>query len=310
MSVNWVKNQPVGVFLACAIAAAALCVPGAARAQVVVIANGSPITELDIAQRTKLIATSTRKAPTRQEVINELIDDRLKIAKAKYYGLDVGDREVDSAFETMAQRQRMNSAQFSQVLERSGISPAALKARLKAQIIWNQLVRGRFGSTLQVGDADVASALRASNEKDTVAGYIYTLYPVIVIIPNGSSPGVADAKRREAENLRGRFTSCDAGVKLARGLRDVAVREPVTRNSADLPEQTRDMLAKLEIGRLSSPEPTPQGWQMFALCAKKESQADSTAKKEMRDKLFNERYDTEAKKFLDDIRKSAMIEYK
>lgn len=307
------KPRPNRTWMAAALAAAAfaaLLAPGAARAQVVVVANGSPITELDIAQRSKLIATSTRKTPSRQEVINELIDDRLKIAKAKYYGLDVGDKEVDAAFENMAQRQRMTPAQFGQVLERSGISPAALKARLKAQIVWSQLVRGRFGSTLQIGDADVANALRTSNQQESVTGYVYTLYPITVIIPSGASPGVADAKRREAENLRGRFTSCDSGIRMARGLRDVAVREPVTRNSSDLPEQLREMLARIEIGRLSTPEPTPQGWQMFALCGKRESAADSPAKKEMRDKLYNERYEAESKKFLEDIRKSAMIEYK
>ena len=301
---TWIAGVLAGAALAVLLASAP------ARAQVVVVANGSPITELDIAQRSKLIATSTRKTPTRQEVINELIDDRLKIAKAKYYGLDVGDKEVDAAYENMAQRQRLSTAQFGQMLERSGISPAALKARLKAQIVWSQLVRGRFGSSLQVGDADVANALRTSNQQESVTGYVYTLYPITVIIPAGSSPGIADAKRREAENLRGRFTSCDSGIRLARGLRDVAVREPVTRNSSDLPEQLRDMLARIEIGRLSAPEPTPQGWQMFALCGKRESFADSPAKKEMREKLYNERYEAESKKFLEDIRKSAMIEYK
>ena len=55
--------------------AAAVAVPTAAFAQVVVIANGSPITAYDIEQRTKLIAISTHKAPTREEVIQELIDD-------------------------------------------------------------------------------------------------------------------------------------------------------------------------------------------------------------------------------------------
>ncbi|WP_210209588.1 peptidylprolyl isomerase [Undibacter mobilis] len=307
------KPQPNRVWIAGALVAAAFAVlvaPAPARAQVVVIANGSPITELDISQRSKLIATSTRKTPTRQEVINELIDDRLKIAKAKYYGLDVGDKEVDNAFENMAQRQRMTPAQFGQMLERSGISPAALKARLKAQIVWTQMVRGRFGSSLQVGDADVANAMRAANTPENVTGYVYTLYPITVIIPNGSAPGIADAKRREAENLRSRFNSCDSGIRLARGLRDVAVREPVTRSSSDLPDQLRDVLARLEIGRLSTPEATPQGWQMFALCGKRENQTDSPAKKEIREKLFNERYEAESKKFLEDIRKSAMIEYK
>ena len=66
----------------------------------------------------------------------------------------------------------------------------------------------------------------------------------------------------------------------------------------------------MEVGHLTPPEATPQGLQMFALCGKKQSTADSPAKREMRDKLYNERYEAESKKFLEDIRRSAMIEYK
>ena len=45
----------------------------AARAQqVVVIVNGEPITALDIEQRSKLTHLSTHKAPSRQEVLEEL----------------------------------------------------------------------------------------------------------------------------------------------------------------------------------------------------------------------------------------------
>lgn len=310
MSGMRVKRRSMGLLLACIVIAAASAVPVAARAQVAVIANGSPITELDIRQRSKLIATSTRKTPTRQQVINELIDDRLKIAKARTYGLEVSDTEVDNAFENMARRQNASPEQFAQVLERSGISASALKARLRAQMVWNQLVRGRFGSSLQVGEGDVVSAMRANNQAETTVGHIYTLYPVTVIIPNGSSAAAIEGKRREAENLRGRFVACKSGLALARALRDVAVREPVTKSSADLPEQLRDVLAKLEVGRLSTPEATPQGLQMFALCDKKESAADSPAKREVREKIFNERFDAESKKFMDEIRRSAMIEYR
>ena len=82
-------------WLAVAAVVFAVAAPAASEAQVVVVANGSPITELDIAQRSKLIASSTRKTPPRQAVIQELIDDRLKISKAKYYGPDVSDAEVE-----------------------------------------------------------------------------------------------------------------------------------------------------------------------------------------------------------------------
>lgn len=313
MPVQSLTHRPIWKWLAGAIVAACLTVsfgPVAAVAQVVVIANGSPITELDIRQRTKLMATSSHKAPSRQEVINELIDDRLKIAKGKLYGLDLGPAEIDAAFANMAARQRISPAQFAQALERAGMSANAVKARIKAEMTWSQLIRGRYGSSLQVAEGDIAKAMRARNEAENTVGYIYTLYPVTIVVPNGSSASVLDEKRREAENLRGRFVSCKSGLALARALRDVAVREPITKSSADLAPQLRDLLAKLEVGRLSTPDITPQGLQMFALCDKKESAAESPAKRELREQIYNKRFEAEAKKFLEEIRKQAMIEYK
>ncbi len=307
-----VTLRPFRLWLAGAIVALALAVPASSHAQVVVVANGSPITELDIQQRTKLIITSTanHKAPARQEVINELIDDRLKIARAKTYGLEVSDTDVDSAFENMAKRQRVTLPQFTQVLERSGISSATVKARIRAELTWGQLVRGKFSSSLQIGESDVANALRARNEGESPAvGYIYTLYPITVVVERGSSEAAIEAKRREAENLRSRFVSCGEGLALSRALRDVAVREPINRSSADLAPQLRDLLGSMEVGRLTTPEATPQGLQMFALCAKKESASDNPAKREVREELFSKKFESEAKKYLDEIRKSAMIEY-
>ena len=296
--------------MTCAMVAASLLAPALASAQVAVIANGSPITELDIYQRTKLMSTSSNKPVTRAQVIQELIDDRLKIAKGRIYGVEVTDAEIDGAFESMAKRQNISPQQFAQALDRAGISANALKARLRAEMTWTQLVRGRYGTSLQVGDADVASALRSRNEAESSVAYVYTLYPVIVVVPSGSSGAVIDSKRQMAENLRSRFESCKTGLPLARSLRDVAVREPITKSSADLPEPFRDLLAKLEIGRLSSPDVTSQGLQMYALCDKKENTADSPAKREIREKIFSTRYEAESKKFLEEIRRSAMIEYK
>jgi len=49
---------------------------------------------------------------------------------------------------------------------------------------------------------------------------------------------------------------------------------------------------------------------MFALCDKKESATESSVKREVREDLYSKRFEAEAKKFMDEIRKQAMIEYK
>ncbi len=306
-----VKLRTFRRWLAGAAFAAAMAVPAAAFAQVVVIANGSPITVYDIDQRTKLIAISTHKAPTREEVINELIDDRIKITKAKTYGFEIPETEVDGAFNNMAKAQHISPQQFTQVLERAGISPNTIKARVRAELTWGQLVRGKFSASLEIGESEISKALRARTENQANAvGYIYILYPVILLVPQGSNADIMEAKRREAENLRSRFVACKEGLAFSRALRDVAVREPISRSSAELAPQLRELLDNMQIGRLTTPDVTPQGLQMFALCDKKESKTDSPIKREVRQQLFAQRFESEAKKFLDEIRKSAMIEYK
>ncbi len=305
-----VRFRPVRRWLIGTLIAAALFAPSVARAQVVVVANGSPITELDIQQRLKLVESSTHKKASREEIIKDLIDDRLKIAKAKVYGLEVSDQDVNNAFDNMAKRQHITPQQFQQVLERAGILPRTIKARIRAELTWNQLVRGRYNASLQVGESDIATALREKNETASAVGYVYTLYPITIVAARGQNDAGMDAKRREAENLRARFLNCNEGLPLARALRDVAVREPINRNSSDLPPQLRDLLGNMEVGRLTAPEVTDQGLQMFALCAKKESADDTPAKREAREQIFTKRFESESKKFLEEIRKQAMIEYK
>jgi peptidyl-prolyl cis-trans isomerase SurA len=107
-----------------------------------------------------------------------------------------------------------------------------------------------------------------------------------------------------------RFQSCADGIPFALGLPEVAVRDPVNKSSADLPQALRDILDKTDVGHLTPPEQTAEGIQMFAVCSKKESKTDSPVLKETRDQLFEQKFGVKAKSYLADLRRQAMIEYK
>jgi peptidyl-prolyl cis-trans isomerase SurA len=279
-----------------------------ANAQVVVMVNGLPITAIDIEQRTKLEKMGPPKTLTRDQVLKMLIDDKLKITAAKRFGFEISDAEVDENFAEIARRSGQQADQFAQMLGRAGVTASALKGRIKADATWAQLVRGRFGQSLQVSDGELANALQSRSSEEV--GYIYTLRPVVVVVPRGSPDAVIAAKRREAEGLRTQFQDCNQGLAFVRGLRDVAVRDPIRRTSADLQPALRELLSKLEIGKLTTPDVTPQGFQMFALCDKKESKNDTAEKRELKEKLYSERFEKEAKKFLEETRRTSIIEYR
>ena len=60
---------------------------------------------------------------------------------------------------------RITPDQLTKSLESQGIRPDTLKARIKADMVWTSLVRGRFKESLQVGEKDVAAAAQAKAAK-------------------------------------------------------------------------------------------------------------------------------------------------
>ena len=300
-------------------AAAALAVaviasaPQAAQAQgVVVLVNGDPITNLDIEQRSKLLQLSTQKTPARQEVIEELINEKLKIQLLKRYAIPDIDKDVDNAFANMARRMRQSPRDFSEQLAKSGVYADTLKSRMRADIVWTQIIRGRYQASFQFSERDIQSRIAAKNPQGTAtttASYDYTLRPILFVVPRGSPPDAFQARAREAESLRAQFRTCEEGIPMARAVRFVAVRPPVTKNSAELPPALRDILTKTEIGRLTPPEATQQGVEVYAVCSRKESD-NALEKKEARDQLYSEAFDSRAKAYLRELRSQAMIEYR
>jgi peptidyl-prolyl cis-trans isomerase SurA len=49
---------------------------------------------------------------------------------------------------------------------------------------------------------------------------------------------------------------------------------------------------------------------MVALCERKPTTVDTPKKKEARDKMFAEKYEAKSKWYLQEVRKTAMIEYR
>ena len=297
-------------------AAVALILTGGSqlRAQTVaVMVNGEPITNYDIEQRSKLTALSTHKTPSRQDVIEDLINEKVKIREAKKFGVDPTASDVDSSFAQMSSRMRLTPEQLTKTLEVQGIRPDTLKSRIKADMVWGSLVRGRFKESLQVGEKDVQAAIQVNaddKDKPQTESFEYQMRPIVLIVPRGAPPAATETRRKEAEALRARVQSCEEANSLFKSMQNAAIREPVTKTSADIPAVLRDVLDKTPIGHLTAPEVTKQGVEMVALCGRKPTTVDTPKKREVREKMFAEKFEKKSKAYLEEVRKAAMIEYR
>jgi peptidyl-prolyl cis-trans isomerase SurA len=301
------------LILGCAVGLVLLGCASPLRAQTVaVMVNGEPITNYDIEQRSKLTFLTTHKPVDRQQVINELIDEKVKIKEGKKFGVDPAASDIDQSYAGMSSRMRITPEQLTKSLESQGIRPETLKARIKADMVWGSLIRGRYKESLQVGEKDVAAAVQVSSgdEKLQADAFEYKMQPIVLIVPRGSAPAAIEARQKEAEALRGRVQTCAEANALFKSMQNAAMREIVIKTSADIPPVLRDLLDKTPVGHLTPPEVTKQGVEMVALCARNPTTIDTPKKKEIRDKMYTEKYEAKSKAYLQEVRKAAMIEYR
>src|ERR1700676_3500208 len=205
-------SRPLARFLlGCAVALALMACTSPLQAQTVaVMVNGEPITNYDIEQRSKLTFLTTHKPADRKQVISELIDEKVKIKEGKKFGVDPTASDIDQSYAAMSSRMRITPEQLTKSLESQGIRPDTLKDRMKAEMVWTSLVRGRFKESLQIGEKDVAAAIQVSgDEKQSADAFEYKMQPIVLIVPRGSAQSAIEARHKEAEALRHRVQTCD-----------------------------------------------------------------------------------------------------
>jgi peptidyl-prolyl cis-trans isomerase SurA len=299
--------RPVLAAAGCLVAALAAA-PSPALAQCVILkVNGEVITNDDIGQRTKFNLLAYRKSPPRKEIIDELIDDKLKVQIARRYKIDLTEKDVDAQYADMARRMHWSPEQLTQALNQGGVNATTLKAKILADMSWRYIIRGKF--PLQVDEKSVNTEVESQKKgAEAEVGYDYALRPILLLVPSGNAP-LLEARRQDADALRARFASCETGLPAAQAQHDVIIRPPITKNSSDFPPALREILNKTELGHLTPPETTPRGVELFALCDKKETKPDTPEKRVAREKLFSSRFEALSKAYLRELRRSAKIEF-
>lgn len=103
--------------------------------------DGESVADDDIEQRSRLDFLGTHKQASRQDVINELAEERQKIREAEKLDVAPTSADVDAALAEMCSRMRITPDQMARSLERNGIHADTLKQRIRADMARNNLDR-------------------------------------------------------------------------------------------------------------------------------------------------------------------------
>jgi peptidyl-prolyl cis-trans isomerase SurA len=127
------------------------------------VVNDRPISFTDVRDRARMLLLSLGgQQPSPEQVqqitgqaLEQLIDERLQLEKASEFDLEISKEEIDGAVEGMAAQSGLTGADLKSQLLAAGIDPSSLEEQMRAELAWNRVMSGLYGSRIRISDNQV-----------------------------------------------------------------------------------------------------------------------------------------------------------
>ncbi len=243
----------------------------------------------------------------RKQAADELIEERLKLQEAKKLNVLAGEDEVKKVIEGMAERNKMNEAQFGEHMKKMGADLNTMRTRFRASLSWSNVIRRQFGTQIAISDRDLDRAVAGISAEDQTELDVQRVTLVI-----SADLGQAEVAKRlaEANGLRGRFTSCKETATVAKSVGGARFEALGPTAAARIPEPTRTMLLNAKDGEMLPASVGGNGVELWVLCGRKAIAAADAKRDEAAKELRQREFEVLAKRHLKDLREDAHIEYR
>ena len=223
--------------------------------------NESVITAFEVEQRARFLSLLNQPGTGRDVVLEALIEDRLRLQAARSFGLSLSDESLQTGLEEFANRVNLSAEEFVTALEQAGVARETFRDFIAVQLIWRDLIRGRFGNRVQVNESDIDRAVAAS---DQATGLRVLLSEIIIPAPPPRAAQV-QAIAQEISQVRtaSEFSSFARrfSATASRGAGGRLDWTPLN----NLPAQLRPLILALSPGEVTQPLNLPNAVALFQL---------------------------------------------
>ncbi len=289
----------LGAILAVGVAMPAL------SAGVRVTVNASPITDLQIAQRAKLLTLEGKGANAQKAATDELINEALELQEAKRLGITVTDAQVSDGLLSVARNIKVSPDKLAGILSARGVGIDTLRDRIRAAVAWGKVTQGVISARVQFSEADLEK--QAASKVTTANSFDYILKQVMFVMPGGK--GSASARTADANRYRSQYKGCDSAVELSTHFTDAAVVDIGRRHATQLPEALAKELSQTGVNGITRPHTIAGGVQLLAVCSKEVARDLTFVTNQLRQSTGNNQLKAETDKYLADLKSKAKIVY-
>ena len=243
---------------------------------IAVIVNDEVISRYDVNQRVRLIlvtsgipATEENVKRIEEQAIKALIDEKIQIQEATKLEVPDTPDEINLMLDNIARGNQTTAEGILESITSQGVNSETLLNQIKSELLWNKIVRGRFGSYINISDEEVNIIYDR-----TIQNINNSQYDISEIFIGFED----ESEEKEAKELTERLTE---------QLKNEIAFEPVAQQFSQAPSSGQggfigwvsegqldpDIISNiknLEIGSVSNPIKTVNGYYIIKLNGKSE----------------------------------------
>ncbi len=130
--------------------------------RIAAIVNEDVISVHDLSERIKivLLASGLADSPEQRQqlaprVLDSLVNETLQIQAAKQSNISVSDRDIDTAFRELEDRNGIPEGQLPAFLREKRIHPSAMEKQVRARLAWQKLLNRQIAPTVNIGQEEI-----------------------------------------------------------------------------------------------------------------------------------------------------------
>ena len=176
-----------------------------------------------------------------------------------------------------------------------------------AQDVISKMNAGRVSAPFVDGGDVVIYTLRGVRGAGEMRPATYRLSQLVVGVSANAPQSTADAALQQARNARSQVTDCASVEALKANYLPIS-GDLGERSLSDLPGPVREAVVALEIGQVSEPVRSTDGFHIIVLCDKKNTGVEDDLSGRAREALIAQKLARYSKGFLNELRRDAVIE--
>ncbi len=244
----------------------------ATKIEIIAKVNNQIITNMDLEYRLNL-AIEVSNIPNeikfrkqiRQQILDLLIDENLKIQEAEKYGILVSSAEVYSGISKLEENLKLPKDSLIKNFRRKNIPEIVIYNQIRGQLLWNKIISYRFANNISIANQQTEEALqnfiKSSGEVE---------YNISEIFISNSSNNLEYSSEDKIYSIYNKVNPANFTI-LAQQFSDGALNINNWYRESALNLETIKTIRNLQIGDISEPIKTNSGLHIYLLNDKRKT---------------------------------------